>query len=126
MSALCERRRQVGAVRTAEQHRLGAARAPRVHAHIQAQLAWLETELAEVDKELHWLLRASPLWRERDNLRRGVPGIGPVLSLPLWADLPEPGRLSHGQIAALVGGAPPNRDRGTPSGPRPRRGCRGA
>jgi len=118
LAALVERRRQVVAMRTAEQHRLGAARVPRVHAHIQAHLAWLETELAEGDKELHRLLRASPLWRERDNLLRGVPGIGPVLSLTLVADLPELGRLSHGQIAALVGGAPRNRDSGTQRGRR--------
>jgi transposase len=32
-----------------------------------------------------------------------VPGIGPVATLTLVAELPELGRLSHTQIAALVG-----------------------
>jgi transposase len=43
VAALVERRRQVVALRTAEQHRLGAARVPRVprvHAPIPAHLAW--------------------------------------------------------------------------------------
>jgi transposase len=74
--------------------------------------------VAEVDDELHRLLRASPLWRARDDLLRGVPGIGPILSLTLLADLPELGRLSHGQIAAGVGVAPRNRDSGTQRGRR--------
>jgi transposase len=63
-------------------------------------------------------LRASPLWREQDELLRSVPGIGPILSLTLLAELPELGRLSHGQIAALVGVAPLNRDSGTLRGRR--------
>jgi transposase len=52
------------------------------------------------------LLRASPLWRERDDL------------LTLLAELPELGALTHKQIAALVGVAPLNRDSGTTRGKR--------
>jgi transposase len=54
----------------------------------------------------------SPVWRAHDDLLRsipGTPGAGPVDSLTLVADLPELGRLSHGQIAALVGAAPESR-----------------
>jgi transposase len=118
LAALVERRRQLVAMRTAEQNRLGAAPVARVRVRIQAHLTWLETELAAVDAELRQLLHASPLWRERDDLLRGVPGIGPILALTLLADLPELGRLSHGQIAALVGVAPRNRDSGTQRGRR--------
>ncbi len=118
LAALVERRREVVAMRTAEQNRQSAARVEPVRARIQAHLAWLDGELANVDDELRQRLRASPLWRERDDLLRSVPGIGPVLSLTLLADLPELGRLSHAQIAALVGVAPLNRDSGTLRGRR--------
>jgi transposase len=118
LAALVERRRQLVAMRTAEQNRLGAAPVARVRVRIQAHLTWLETELAAVDAELRQLLHASPLWRERADLLRGVPGIGPILALTLLADLPELGRLSHGQIAALVGVAPRTRDSGTQRGRR--------
>ncbi len=118
LAALVERRRQVVAMRTAEANRLGATRVALVRTHIQAHLAWLDTELREVDEELRQRLQASPLWREQDDLLRSVPGIGPILSLTLLADLPELGRLSHAQIAALVGVAPLNRDSGTLRGRR--------
>lgn len=104
LAALLERRRQVVAMRTAEQNRLGATRVERVRARIQAHLAWLDADLQEVDDELRRSLRASPLWRERDDLLQGVPGVGPVGALTWVADLPELGRLAPAQIAALVGG----------------------
>ncbi len=49
---------------------------------------------------------------------RSVPGVGPVLSLTLLAELPELGTLNRKQIAALVGVAPLNRDSGTLRGHR--------
>ncbi len=118
LAALVERRRQVVAMRTAEANRLGATRVAQVRARIQAHLAWLETDLREVDEDLRKRLRASPLWREQDDLLQSVPGIGPITSLTVLADLPELGRLSHAQIAALVGVAPLNRDSGTLRGRR--------
>jgi transposase len=118
LAALVERRRQVVAMRTAEENRLGATRVALVRTRIQAHLAWLETDLREVDEDLRRRLRASPLWREQDDLLQSVPGIGPILSLTLLAELPELGRLSHAQIAALVGVAPLNRDSGTLRGRR--------
>jgi transposase len=118
LAALLERRRQVVAMRTAEENRLGAARVAAVRTRIQAHLAWLDTDLQEIDDDLHRRLRASPLWREQDERLQRVPGIGPIVSLTLLADLPELGRLAHGQIAALVGVAPLNRDSGTLRGRR--------
>lgn len=118
LAALVERRRQVVAMRTAEENRLGATRVAAVRTRIQAHLQWLETDLQEIDDDLRQRLRSSPLWREQDDLLQSVPGIGPILSLTLLAELPELGRLSHGQIAALVGVAPLNRDSGTQRGRR--------
>jgi transposase len=118
LAALVERRRQVVAMRTAEENRLGATRVVLVRTRIQAHLEWLETDLREIDDELRQRLRTSPLWREQDDLLQSVPGVGPILSLTLLAEVPELGRLSHGQIAALVGVAPLNRDSGSLRGRR--------
>ena len=49
---------------------------------------------------------------------RTIPGVGPVVSATLLADLPELGTLNRQQIAALVGVAPLNRDSGTRRGTR--------
>ena len=126
LAALVERRRQIVAMRTAEDNRLGATREALVRTRIPAHLEWLKSDLREIDDDLCQRLRASPLWREQDELLRSVPGIGPILSLTLLAELPELGRLSHGQIAALVGVAPLNRDSGTLRGRRAVLGGRAA
>jgi len=70
------------------------------------------------DTDLGAQVRQSPAWRERDDLLRSVPGVGPVLSLTLFAHLPELGRLSRRAIAKLVGVAPLSRDSGTLRGRR--------
>ena len=72
------------------------------------------------------MVRQSPVWRERDELLRSVPGVGPVLSRTLLADLPELGRLSRRAIAKLVGVAPMSRDSGTLRGRRFVQGGRAA
>ena len=71
-----------------------------------------------MEQELRQTLRRSPVWREQDDLLRTVPGVGEQRSLTLLADLPELGALGRRQIAALVGVAPFNRDRGTLPGRR--------
>ena len=63
-------------------------------------------------------VQESPVWREKDNLLRSAPGVGPILSATLLAELPELGTLNRRQIAALVGVAPLNRDSGTFRGKR--------
>ena len=72
----------------------------------------------DLDKNLRQTLRQSPVWREKDDLLRTVPGVGEQLSLTLLAYLPELGTLDRRQIAALVGVAPFNRDSGTLRGKR--------
>jgi transposase len=108
---LLTRRRQVVGMLTAEKNRLKQATRlvrPRIKEHI----AFLEAELEENTRDLDGLLHASPLWREREDLLRSVPGIGQVTSATLVAALPELGQLSRKEIAKLAGIAPLNRDSG--------------
>ena len=74
--------------------------------------------MATLDDDLDTTLRASPVWRERETLSRSVPGIGPVCARTRVLALPEWGTLSRQRLAALVGVAPCNRDRGTLRGTR--------
>ena len=64
------------------------------------------------------MVELDPELRARDQLLRSVPGVGPVLSRTLLGELPELGRLTRKQIAALVGVAPLARDSGTMRGKR--------
>ena len=115
--SLTTRRNQVMTMLVAERNRLGPA-IPAVRPRIQVHIAWLEQELADLDKGLRQTLRQSPVWREKDDLLRSVPGVGEQLSLTLLAHLPELGALDRKQIAALVGVAPINRDSGQMRGKR--------
>jgi transposase len=117
LSAHLARRRQLLDMLTAEKNRLGSA-PPMIQADIQAHITWLERRLADVNDDLGKAIRASSVWRERDDLLQSTPGVGPVLSYTLVADLPELGSLSRQQIAALVGVAPLNRDSGSLRGKR--------
>jgi Transposase IS116/IS110/IS902 family len=89
-----------------------------IHKSIDEHIRWLEKRLAGFDDELAGLVRETPIWRERDELLRSVPGVGRVLSTTLLAHLPELGALNRKQIAALAGLAPFNRDSGSLRGSR--------
>ena len=112
LSSLVARRHQVTSILVSEEEpawERGQRRSPRIEAHI----AWLEQELSDIDEELRQSLRSSSVWREKDDILRSVPGVGEQLSLALLAQLPELGTLDRRQVAALVGGAPFNRDSST-------------
>ena len=117
LDALLTRRRQISGMIVAERNRQGFAPAP-LKKSIDKHIRWLERELDGVDAALSNAIQASPVWRAKEALYRGVPGIGPVISRTLIADLPELGRLSRREIATLVGLAPLARDSGTMKGKR--------
>jgi len=117
LEALITRRRQLLDMLTAERNRLEHSAAP-IRREIIRHIRWLERRIGAADHDLDDTIQKSPVWRAKENLLRTVPGIGPVVSRTLLADLPELGRLNRKQIAALVGVAPLARDRGTFRGTR--------
>ncbi len=117
LNSLVARRHQVITMLVSEKNRLHSASVA-VRPRIKAHIAWLERELEDLDEDLRRTLRESPVWREKDDLLRTVPGVGEQLSLTLLAYLPELGTLDRRQIAALVGVAPFSRDSGTLRGKR--------
>lgn len=117
LAALVARRRQLGEMLQAERNRLSMAHKA-VQSELRAHIRFLEKRLDKANRALQEVIEASPIWRAQENLLRSVPGVGPVLSATLLAELPELGRLSGREIAALVGVAPFNRDSGTLRGQR--------
>jgi len=129
LRALVSRRRQLQEMLIAEQHHLVSAAVQDAPEVVREQLAehieWLRRQLADLDQDVHQQLHASPLWREREDLLRTIPGIGPVTSATLLSQLPELGHLDRKAIAKLVGVAPLNHDSGTLRGRRHVWGGRG-
>jgi transposase len=126
LDALLSRRQQLLEMQVMESNRLGACADPTVRAGLERHLAWLKAEVADADRLLAEAVKASPAWRERDELLRSIPGLGPVSSLTRLAALPELGSLDGGKVSALVGLAPFADDSGTRRGGRHVRGGRAA
>ena len=117
LKALLARRRQLLEMMVAEKNRLKMA-STAVEKDIREHIEWLKRKLKSVDSDLERRIKASPVWRAKEDLLRSVPGIGPVVSRTLIGELPELGKLNRQQIAALAGVAPLNRDSGTLRGKR--------
>jgi transposase len=108
-------------MQAAGKQRLGRASGP-VRADIEAHLAWLRGRLAELERRIAALVAANAAWAATAALLASAPGVGPVVAATLLAGLPELGKLTRQEVAALVGVAPLNRDSGRMRGTR---GCRG-
>jgi transposase len=111
------RRRQLHQMLRAERHRLLRVARP-LKKSLERHIAYLEKQLAKLDEDLHDAIRQTPIWQESFDLLQSVPGIGPTTAATMIAELPELGRLSRHEIAALVGVAPFNRDSGKWKGKR--------
>ena len=115
---LLVRRRQLVEMLTTEKTRLRQTPHESIRKDIEKHVHWLEKRVRHVDKDLDDAIKSSPVWREKEELLRSVPGVGRVIALTLLAMLPELGQLNRKQIAALVGVAPFARDSGAFRGKR--------
>lgn len=124
LDALLTRRRQLVGMRVMESNRLAACRDPAVRAGLEEHIAWLDRSIAGSDRGLGRAIRSSPVWREKDDLLQGIPGVGPQSARTLIAAAPELGTLSGREVSALAGLAPMADDSGRRNGPRRIRGGR--
>ena len=118
LDALVGRRGQLIEMLTAEKNRRGSAATDTVRDEIKEHIDWLTERIAELDEQLKAQLQSSAVWQSKDDTLQSVPGIGPVVSFSMIADLPELGTLNRQQISKLVGVAPLNRDSGEQRGTR--------
>lgn len=123
VNALTVRRRQVLDMLVDERNRLAATRLS-LRPKIEEHLAWLEAELAELDRQIDEQIQQVPHFKEKGAILRSAKGVGPVLSAKLLSGLPELGHLDRKKIAALVGVAPFNDDSGRRRGKRRTKGGR--
>ena len=117
LTALVTRRRQVIEILTGEKNRRCSARLG-MKERVEKHISWLNEELAELDAEIAKYIQQSPMWKEKNEILTGIPGVGPVTGATLLACLPELGELNRQEIAALVGVAPVNKDSGRKCGKR--------
>ena len=78
----------------------------------------LDRQIAELEVRIEQTMASDDDLAATAGILRSVPGIGPVASTMLIAEMPELGQLSGEQAAALAGLAPIARDSGTMRGKR--------
>ena len=90
LKALVARRRQLVEMITAEKNRMRTATRS-IRPKVQEHVRWLEEDLQNLDQDLGDFMRSSPMWKDKDELLRSTPGVGPVLSMTPLSGLPELG-----------------------------------
>jgi transposase len=122
LDELVGRRRQLVHMRAMENTRRKQALAKSVRASIDKVLRQLDEQIDRLERRIAALIENDDDWRGKAELLQSVPGVGPVVSSTIVAELPELGRLNRQEIAALVGVAPYDRESGRWKG---RRTCSG-
>jgi transposase len=118
LDALVARRRQLVQMKTSEQNRLHQSQVRKVRKSVSHMLDQLREQIDEVDTEIAELIEDNDDWNARVQQLTTVPGVGPVTSRTIVAELPELGDLNRQAISALVGVAPINCDSGQSRGRR--------
>lgn len=118
LKALQLRRRQLVEDAKREKTRLSQTRDTAMRASVARVLRLLQREIDRIETAIATCIAASEELRARAALLRTAPGVGPVSATALLAEMPELGRLTPRQVAALAGLAPMARDSGLRSGKR--------
>src|SRR5512132_1753877 len=123
LSALLVRRKQLEEMLKAEQNRLRTI-SPGVRGSVERIIAILKEEKKKLDEQIQEFLKEQKGWQEQSEILGSAPGVGPVTTATLLAELPELGKMDRKKIAALVGVAPMNYDSGKKRGYRKTKGGR--
>ena len=112
LCALVRRRRQLVEMRKAEMTRRKQTRQGDLAQDIERVIAFMTAEINRLERRIAQLIDQDRELARSAKLLRSMPGIGPIATASLLAELPELGQLSRRKIAALVGLAPFSRDSG--------------
>lgn len=88
LQALLLRRAQLIDMLVAEKARLERAHAAAKES-LDDHIKWLKQQLTVADKDIDSFMRSSPAWRQKEDLLRSVPGIGPGAAATLIAFMPS-------------------------------------
>lgn len=78
----------------------------------------LDSQIEAIERRIENVIAQVEPLAENADLLRSIPGIGPVSAAMLIAELPELGRMTSGEAAAMTGLAPVSHDSGAMRGKR--------
>jgi transposase len=118
LAALVTCRRQLQQTLTQQGNRRAMTRSAVARRAIDKVTKTLEHQIAELDAAIRKLIDSDDHFKDLDRILRSVPGIGPVASATLVAQMPELGKTDRRQAPALLGVVPYNHDSGKLKGQR--------
>jgi transposase len=117
LKELLKRREELINEKNRESNRLDKEYLPVITRSIKKHIRWLDQEINAIEKQLKECSHEASQRSDLDLLT-SIPGVGELTACYLLAYLPEIKSASPGELAALVGIAPGNRDSGSYSGKR--------
>lgn len=122
LRTLTTRRGQLVDMRKRLKAQIGARRKQGISADVETMddelKEVLDTQIDQIERRIeNVIVQVEPL-AAKANLLRSIPGIGPVSAAMLIAELPELGRMTSGEAAAMTGLAPVPHDSGAMRGRR--------
>lgn len=111
LQAKLRRRNDLVNIKTAEYNRR-AVSVDEVKKEITEHIKYLKNSIDKIEKEIYQEFKKIPdIWEKVKRLRE-IPGVGKILSMTLVLELPELGKISNKEIAALAGLAPITKESG--------------
>lgn len=108
LEALVLRRNQLVGMRVAEKNRLTQVH-PSQKANVEQVIQYFDQMIVALERAIS---QATETFNETTKKFSGIKGIGTITTATLMSMLPELGKLSHKQIASLVGVAPHPKESG--------------
>jgi transposase len=112
LQALATRRRQLVEMRKQEATRLQQTTDAMTRGDIRSIIATLDRHIRRIELQMARIVAADNQLAAIDRRMQTAPGVGPIVSATLIAELPELGQIDRRSIAALAGLAPIARDSG--------------
>lgn len=122
LRALTTRRAQVVEMRKRLSAQIAARRKQQVPAALEGMdanlLAMLDAQVSDLEQRIKGVIGQEATSAAKARLLLSIPGIGPVSAAMLIAEMPELGRMTSGEAAAMTGLAPIPHDSGAMRGKR--------
>ena len=122
LRALTTRRAQIVDMRKRLLAQIAARKKQDIPADVEAMdedlKAMLDTQVSNLERRIERAIAQEEISAAKARLLRSIPGIGPVSAAMLVAEMPELGRMTAGEAAAMIGLAPVPHDSGTMRGRR--------
>ena len=118
VESLLRRRHQLVELRMKEKQHLESACDAGIVSSIKRMIQSFDAEVKRIEEEIKIQISRDVELMKKIKRLKAVEGVGEICALIVASQLPELGKVSHKEIAALVGLAPYSRDSGKKSGRR--------